>query len=164
MPEFHVKKQTSWLQFNIRDVLIAMALLAIGLAWPILFCVIVPIIVAGIIARMRYRKPVARALYIVAAIYPCASLLLIYLTWANAWLRSGARPIPYETEFRLDPPFDSLIFRAFRILDAGVPIAFLLGLASVMLIVEPRSPSFKTTIIARGTIFTARGSDVFCGR
>ena len=143
----------SWPSFNIRDLLIATALVAIGLVWPILFFVIVPIIVTGIIARMRFREQMARAVYAVAAIYPWVLLSLIYLTWANAWRRSGSRPIPYETELGLAAPFDSLLFLAIGIMMLGLPVALLLGLASLAMTVQPRWGSLKSERIAKAIIF-----------
>jgi hypothetical protein len=145
----------SWPSFNIRDVLIATALVAIGLVWPILFFVIVPIIVVGILARMPSPAPLARALYIAAAIYPWLFLSLIYLTWANAWRRSGSRPIPYETELGIDPPFDSLVFLAFLIIGTGLPVAFLLGLVSLIFTAEPQSPSPEYKPIIRAFVLVS---------
>jgi hypothetical protein len=142
----------SWLQFNIRDVLIATALLAIGLVWPILFFVIVPIIVAGVLARMRSRAPLAHALYVCAVSYPWMLLTLLYLVWGIAWYRSGSRPIPYETELGLNPPFDNLVFLAIWLMGTGLPIAFLLGLVALIFTADPnsRSPEYKP--IARAIV------------
>jgi hypothetical protein len=142
----------SWPQFNIRDLLLATALLAIGFAWPILLIVIVPVIAAGILARMRSRAPLAHVLYIGAVIYPWMMLSLIYLVWGLAWYRSGSRPIPYETEFGLDSPFVNAVHDVFRVMDVGLPVAFPLGLVALIFTVEPRSPLRKSELIARGIV------------
>jgi hypothetical protein len=143
----------SWPSFNIRDLLIATALVGIGVAWPIFLIVIVPIIVAGILARMRLREPLVEAVYICASLYPLVWLSLVYLMWAVAWQVVGHLPSPGNDDPDHISPFVSSLYGIAAVMFFVLPVAFLFGIASLGLIVEPRSPSPKPTLITRGIIF-----------
>jgi hypothetical protein len=123
-----------------------MAILGIGFTWPILLIFIAPIIAAGILARTGINFSVQRALCILASIYPIAWLALIYWMWVIAWRVRGRHPSPGNDDPAHISEFVSELDGIAGVMFFGLPIAFLLGLISLMLAVDSRSPSIKSAL------------------
>ena len=130
-----------------------MALLGIGFTGPILFLVIAPVIVAGILARMGLDSPTARALCLFGSIYPFVWLAMVYLMWSIAWRVVGHHPSPGNDDPSHISPFVSAVYEVAALMFLGLPLAFLLGLVSLMLVVETSSPSANPVLTRAGIVY-----------